>query len=66
LTDLLLSGPFHWYATLWPSNGRETFTCVGKLGAKYKNLALMRDPHFPLVLIVTQYGKKYLFRKIQW
>ena len=33
------------YAILWPSNGRETFICV----EKYKNLVLMRNPHFPLV-----------------
>jgi len=25
----------------------ETFICVEKLGAKYKNSTLMGDPHFP-------------------
>jgi len=28
----------------------ETFICVEKLREKYENPALMRGPHFPLVL----------------
>ena len=43
---------FHWYATLWPSNGR---VCIvlrkihlwWKIRRKYENPALMLDPHFP-------------------
>ena len=30
----------------------ETFICVEKLGEKYKNLAVMRDPHYPLVSLL--------------
>jgi len=48
-TLLLLSRFWHWYATLWTSNCKETFICVEQVGKKYKNPALMRDPHFPLV-----------------
>ena len=55
-TMLLWTRPSHWYATLWPSNGRVCIVlgniCVEKLGEKYKNLALMWDPHFLLVLSI--------------
>ena len=30
-TMLLWSRPLHWYAILWPSNGRKTFICVEKI-----------------------------------
>ena len=43
------------------SNGRETFTCVEKLGEKYKNLDLMLDQHFPLVEEINGKAKVDLF-----
>ena len=33
-TMLRWSRHLHWYATLWPSNGRETFICVEQLWCK--------------------------------
>ena len=40
-TMLLWSRPLHWYATLWPSNGRKTFIYVEKLGENYIKKSLL-------------------------
>ena len=56
-TMLLWSRPVHWYATLWPSIGRETLICVEKLGEKYKNPAFMRDPHLPSCITLYYFAK---------
>ena len=47
-----------------PSNGRETFTCVEKLGETYKNPDLMLDQHFPLVEEINGKAKVDLFVKL--
>ena len=44
---LLWSRPLHWYATLWPSNGRETFICVENLGEKLKKYGFNAGSAFP-------------------
>ena len=53
---LLCSRHLHWYATLWPSNGRVCIVLrnVQKVGEKCNILALMRDLQFPLVDILYQ------------
>ena len=39
--------PLHWFATLWPSNGRETFICVEKWGEIYKKSGFNAGSAFP-------------------
>ena len=41
---------------------KETFICVEKLGEKYKNPALMLDPHFPLVIKMNSIQRMFFMK----